>query len=242
MEFDTRLALACGTPIPIQTCGLILHQPLIKEIALIGEHTFFMGVQSLTVNKSMFIEDKPGSEVINNFQIFMMVMAETSASKTKASTLSVLQLLFPDQKVSFTPKSIIFVKDQETHLIDEENFEDLQEVLRLIFCLKTDPMESQSFNPANDRAREIAKKLMRGRERVAAQKGGSSGSIFGQYVSVLSIGLHLSPTALSDLTMFQLYDLVERYYLWLNWDIDIRSRMAGAKPDKPAENWMKNLH
>lgn len=242
MEFDTRLALACGTPIPIQACGLILHQPFIKEIALIGEHTFFTGVQSLTINKSMFIEGKPGSEIINNFQIFMMVMSEASAAKTRASALSVLQLLFPDWKVSFTPKSIIFVKDQETHLIDEQNFEDLQEVLRIIFCLKTDPMESQSFNPANEKAKEIAKKLMRGRERVAAQKSSPSGSIFGQYISVLSIGLHLVPTQLSGLTMYQLYDLVERYYLWLNWDIDIRSRMAGAKPDQPAENWMKNLH
>jgi hypothetical protein len=26
------------------------------------------------------------------------------------------------------------------------------------------------------------------------------------------------------------------------WDLDARARMAGAKPDKPVENWMKNLH
>jgi hypothetical protein len=45
-----------------------------------------------------------------------------------------------------------------------------------------------------------------------------------------------------DLTMFQLYDLVERYMLYINWDMDIRCRLAGGKPDSPAENWIKNIH
>jgi len=42
--------------------------------------------------------------------------------------------------------------------------------------------------------------------------------------------------------MFQLYDLVERFMLWVNWDIDIKSRLAGGKPDHEPDNWMKNLH
>jgi hypothetical protein len=35
-----------------------------------------------------------------------------------------------------------------------------------------------------------------------------------------------------NLTMFQLYDLVERYMAYINWDIDIRSRLAGATIEK----------
>jgi hypothetical protein len=34
-----------------------------------------------------------------------------------------------------------------------------------------------------------------------------------------------------NLTIYQLYDLVERYMLYVNWDMDIRSRLAGATPD-----------
>jgi hypothetical protein len=45
-----------------------------------------------------------------------------------------------------------------------------------------------------------------------------------------------------SLTLYQMYDLIERYSLYLNWDIDIRSRMAGAKVEKPVENWMKQIH
>ena len=54
---------------------------------------------------------------------------------------------------------------------------------------------------------------------------------------MLTIGLHISMLELKKLTMFQLYDLVERFMLWINWDIDLRSRLAGAKPDEHPENW-----
>jgi hypothetical protein len=60
---------------------------------------------------------------------------------------------------------------------------------------------------------------------------------------MLTIGLDsMSLQDLMDLTMFQLYDLVERYQLYINWDIDIRSRLAGAKLDNKPDNWMKNIH
>jgi hypothetical protein len=48
-------------------------------------------------------------------------------------------------------------------MIDETNFEFLQEAITDICCLKTGPMDQQSFNPADAKAREIAEKLMRGR-------------------------------------------------------------------------------
>jgi hypothetical protein len=45
-----------------------------------------------------------------------------------------------------------------------------------------------------------------------------------------------------NLTLYQLYDILERFNYWIAWDIDIRSRLAGAKVDKPLENWMKQIH
>ena len=45
-----------------------------------------------------------------------------------------------------------------------------------------------------------------------------------------------------NLTLYQLYDLIERFSLYTNWDIDIRSRLAGGKSDKKPDNWMKNIH
>ena len=86
---------------------------------------------------------------------------------------------------------------------------------------------------------------MRARQRVAAQKGQdeSNASMFAQYLSILTVGLgSMSLKDLINLTMYQLYDLVERYTLYTAWDIDIRSRLAGGKPDSTPDNWMKNIH
>ena len=67
--------------------------------------------------------------------------------------------------------------------------------------------------------------------------------MFGRYLSILTIGVAgMTLDKCCKLTMYQLYDLVERYTLYINWDLDIRSRMAGAKADKPVEDWMKDIH
>ena len=240
---DTRLALMCGTDYPVPECQLTIHQPRIKEISLIGESDFFTGIQCLCLNKSMFVKDESLLATTNNFQIFMTVMSEKETADKKMAVQQVCTLLFPQYKVSFTPRSILIMGSDHSITIDESNFEFLQSALTNICCLKTGPMDQQSFNPANKQAQEIAEKLMRGRQRVAAQKGETNVSVFSQYLSILTVGLgSMSLQEMSDLTMYQLYDLVERYMLYVNWDMDVRCRLAGGKPDSQPDNWMKSIH
>ena len=240
---DKRLALMCGTDIPVPECQLVIHQPRIKEIALIGEADFFSGIQCLCLNKSMFVKDESLLSDTTNFQIFMTIMSEKEAADKKFAVQQVCTLLFPKYKVSFTPRSVLITGGEAPIMIDETNFEFLQEALTDICCLKTGPMDQQAFNPADAKAREIAEKLMRGRQRVAAQKGQSNVSIFSQYLSTITVGLgSMSLQNAMDLTMFQLYDLVERYMLYINWDMDVRCRLAGGKPENTPDNWMKNIH
>ena len=242
MFFDMRLALMTGIEIPYPPAQLIIHQPTIKEISFVGEETFFIGIQTLSLNKSMFVEDKKVLDEITNFHIFMMIMNDQSTVDKKEAVKKVFQLIFPNKQVFFTPKSISINGDGVTSTLDEENFEDFQIIIKAIFCFKEGPMTQQAFNPQGAKAKAIAEKLMRGRKKVAEQKGETNVSIFSQYLSILTIGLHISIADFFNLTMYQLFDLMERYSLYINWDIDIRSRLAGGKPDGQPENWMKNIH
>ena len=240
---DLRLALLTGVDIPIQECQLIMHQPTIKEISYIGETDFFIGVQTLGLNKTMFLQDKDVLDDVNNFQIFMTVINEKETEDKKRAVKQVLKISFPKYNVMFTPRSLIFQHESGNVTIDENNFEILQEYIRSVFCSKSGPMDQQAFNPANAKAKEIADKLMRGRQRVAEINGTANSSVFSQYLSSLTVGLNsMSLNDLLNCTMFQLYDLIERYLLYTNWDIDLRSRLAGAKPDSKPDNWMKNIH
>ncbi len=241
---DNRLALMTGIDIPIPECQLIVHQPTLKDIAFIGETEFFVGMQCLCISKNMVVQDESLLANTTNFQIFMTVMSEKETKDKKDATLQVLSLMFPSYKITVTPRSLIFSSNGEAVIVDENNFEPFQEVLKEIFCFNTGPMDQQAFNPGDAKSREIAQKLMRGRQRVAAQQAqqGGSGSAFSKYISILTIGAHIDFLCAVQLTMFQLYDLIERYYLYTNWDIDIKTRLAGGKPDSKPDDWMKSIH
>lgn len=240
---DLRLGLMCGIDLPIPELQATIHQPKIKEIAFVGEKDFFLGVQCLCIDKNIIANQGESLLVnTNNFQIFMTMMKEKEMAEKKDSVINVFSLIFPKYKTLFTPRSIILQSDTQI-MIDDSNFEILQEYLKEIFCFKSSMSQELGFNPANDTAKKIADKLMRGRQRVAELNGSANVSIFSQYLSMLTVGLEsMSLQDLMDLTMFQLFDLVERYQLYINWDIDIRSRLAGGKPDGKPENWMKNIH
>lgn len=242
---DYRLALICGTDIPVPSCQLTVHQPSIQEISMLGESTYFIGVQCLSLYKTMFTQDKNLLSQINNFQIFMKIMQEKEAQDKKQAVQDVLMLLFPNQQVVFTPNSLLFCPRDgqgETIIVDVNNFEILQDALRQIFCVNNGPMPQQAFNPADDQAMTIAQKLQRGRERIAAEGRDKHTNILSQYISVLAVGLYYPLDNIIKLTIYQLYDLVERYHLWISWDLDIRTRLAGGKDDSKPDNWMKNIH
>ena len=220
-----NLALITGVDIPIPECRLTVHQPSIKEISVMGERAFFRGVQTICISKPM---DRNDLANISNFQIFMKIVMDKAEKDRKQNVLDTLFILFPKYKVTILPRSLLFNIDNENIIIDENNFSSLQEVLRLISCVE-DSVQSD-FNPVNDEAAAIAQKLLRGRQRVAAQKQGTQTGykVFSQYLSILSVGLKMPLSELVNLTVFQFYDLIDRYTLYTRWDLDIRAKLAGA--------------
>lgn len=241
--FDYRLGLMTGVDLPIPQLQATVHQPTIKEISMVGEQEFFIGIQLLCIDKKLYIQDEWLQNNITNFQLFMRVLNEKQMAEKKQAVEQVLILLFPKANILFTPRSMILNQEQGNVTIDEENFESFQKLLSDWFCLSGSGQEQ--FNPQGNKAKEIAQKLIRARQRVAEQKmqgKGTRSSAIGQYLSILTIALGVDLKSLCDLTIYQLHDLVERYSLYLNWDLDIRSRLAGAKPEQQIESWMKEIH
>lgn len=242
--FDCTLGLMTGIDIPIPEIQMVMHQPTIKEISLIGEEDFFTGLQFLSIKASAWGELSEEIGQLSNFQLFIQLLFDQRMAEKKEVVLEVLRLLFPKNNPQLTPGSILLNQEGTTFIIDESNFQALQDILDRVFSLEgTDKV---SYNPSNAKAAEIAKKLQRGREKVAAQKAkenGGSGSMLSQYLSVLTVGLgSMSLNDLMNLTLYQLQDLIKRYSLYLSWDIDLRARVFGGGSDTPVEDWMKSIH
>lgn len=247
---DIRLALIAGADIPIPSIRLTLHQPTIKEYALMGESDLFQGIQYLCINKNSLVQENKSETVqLNNFQLLMKILEQSENKHEKKNIIStLLSFLFPSYNIALMPRSIVFMQEgQENIMIDENNFEELQSVLNQVLCVNKLLIGDQIiYKPANDDAKRIADKIMKGRQKVAelkSQEEGNNDSILGRYISILTIGVHsMAFKDCLDLTLYQLFDLVDRFTLYTQYDIDLRVRLAGGTPDKEAENWMKGIH
>ena len=236
---DIDLALFTGVDIPVPECGIIVHQPTIKEISMIGEKQFLTGAQMLCIDKDSLKQDGKDLSNTSNFQVFMTIIGAEEMKETKAAIIEAMSLIVPNSKITFTPRSLLLNYNGTNIIIDEGNFEYFQDILRQVFCLKK---KEEEFNPANAAAARIAEKIKKGRQKVARLKGDDVGSIYARYISALAIGLHLPLDSLINYTIYQIQDLLERFSLWTSWDIDIRSRLAGADAKGKPEDWMRNIH
>lgn len=243
MDNDINLALMTGIDIPYPPLQLIIHSPTIKEIAYMGEQEFFTAIQYLCIDKTNVAQDENVLSNLSNFQILMKVLEQSSAREKKYAVQTLLMLLFPKDQVLLTPRSINIVNEDNIIMIDNNNFDEFQNIIKKILCMNNMFQgKNVMYNPSGDKAKAIAAKIMRGRQRVAAQKAESSDSILTRYLSILRIGAHIPLSESIEYNLFQLFDQVERYNAYIEWDADLRVRLAGGKPDKQVESWMRNLY
>lgn len=223
---DIDLALFCGVDIPIPECQIILHPPSLKEISMIGEKIFLRGITILSLDKEQFNEGKVDLSNTSNFKIFMTIMQSEEGKEQKKAVKEAFSLLVPNSKLSFTPRSLLLNYNSSNVIIDESNFEFLQKVIKQAFCLEE--KQSEKFNPADKNAARIAERMKQTRKEVARRKGDDVGSIYARYASAISVGLHLPLNIVNAYTIYQIRDILERYSLWMDYDIDMKSRLAGA--------------
>lgn len=242
-----NLLLISGNDIPFVEAQISIRQPTIKEIAYIGEETFFIGCELLNFSKDLLDEkDKRNLENMSNFEIFMSIMRERNSLlvKNKVATRMVLTLLFPEYQIKFNEKELLLIKEnEEPHSINEKNFELFKKILIDMFCLNRRGGNGQNYNPGNDRAAEIAAKFAKGRAKAAAAKGETQKvSILSRYISILAVGESKDINSLTKYTIYQLFDEFSRYQMKVEYDSFVQARLSGAKDVKEVEYWMKENH
>ena len=241
------LLLISGNDIPFVDAQVTIHQPTIKEIAYIGEEAFFSGCELLNFSKDILNnEDKINLEDKSNFEVFMSVMKDKNSNlkKTRVNVMEVLTLMFPEYKIMMKDNCILLTKEGEPpHIISEANFETFKQILVEMFCLRK-TKGAQDYNPKGDKAREIAEKLKRGRQKAAAARGQNieKVAIFSRYISILAVGEQKDISSLLQYTVYQLFDEFERFNLKEDFDTYVQLKMAGAKDVEEVEHWMKEIH
>ena len=241
---ENELLFLSGNDIPFAAAGLVIHQPSLKEIAYLGEETFFTGCEFLNFSKDMLTEeDKSHLEAYSNFDILMSIMKEKNATvlKNKLCIEMVLSLIFPIYQIEIKSEYISLVgQDEIEHRIDNNNFEEFKDILVTMFRLtKRDKSE---YQPMGEMAKRIADKLKKRHQKLAESKDKQKIAILSRYISILATGQKKDINALFQYTVYQLFDEFSRFQLKTSYDIYVQARMAGAKDMKDPEDWMKDLY
>lgn len=245
------LLLLSKNDIPFISAELSIHQPTLQEIGLIGEDAFFTGVQFLSLEKSNFIDvSTPQGQQIHNFDLVMKLVRDHTpeARFNKTCAESLLTLMFPEYEILFLPTMIAFVKDGQNHILNKENFDEFQTIVRRMFCL--DILDGghtqQNYDPLNAHAAHIMKKILQGREKLAQQRakqnGGQKITILSRYLSILAVGEQKDINALLQYSVYQLFDEFTRFSLKEQSDFYLQAKLAGAKDLQEVDNWMKDIH
>lgn len=238
----------CGGPVFIPDCNVVITPPVVKAIMLFGEDKFLMANQLFSKTQIFLKEVREGNsglEKYSDFQLLLVILNEEAKSKRLASDF--FELVFPDYHFSFSESSIeFFQNDRIVGRVTPFNFEKMQVVFDELFNPYKDKKEE--YNPVNDKAAEIAAKLKKGKEKIAAlkNKGKSENtSLFAVYTSVLSIGMNIDINILLNYTPFQLYDAFNRYMAKVQSDIyqsiSLQPFADTSKIESP-EEWYRNLY
>ena len=239
MKLDPLL-LFSGNDIPFISCGVTIHHPTIKEIAYLGEDTFFTGYQMLLISKNILSqEDKVNLETLTNFDILIAILKERNAvmQKNRNCIQMVLMLLFPEYEIILKKDVIILKKEnEEEHFLNSNNFEEFQNILRQMFSFGDTSGVPQDFNPDGPMAARIAEKLKKRHQTLAEKNSNDNFDISGRYISVLSVGLSIDIKTFMDYTIYQLFDQIKRYELKIGYDLYIQGQLAGVKDAKEPED------
>lgn len=238
-----EILLLSKNDIPFIEAQIIIHQPILKEIAYIGEENFYLGCELLTFSKdSLKEQDKIGLENRSDFDILMSVVEQNQISKT--CLLSILTLIFPTYKIDMGGGVIVLMDENGVQYIRAEHFDALKQIITEMFCLNRKNADGDDYNPGNEAARKMAERFRKARQKKAEMRGedGSKINILSRYASILSVGLGMSINDIMEMTVYQLFDTFERFELKMSFDYYVQAKMAGAKDLEEVDNWMKDIH
>lgn len=222
-----------------------IHQPTIYELGqtLKEEQNLFFCLKIFSDSlKDMFdIFGAPSGIELHEYDYLYLLLSDNPLTKEKYAEQRVyliqfLGLLFPNAEINIYQDNIMIKQNNIISLIDKDNLLEFKNIVRKMFKLDflfSGAGQTQEYNPVNEAARKIAEKLKQSRAKVAAEKGEENKiGIIENYVSILSVGLKTTPKYICEtMTLYNLLTIFERFKLKMEWDLDIKVKLAGGGSD-----------
>lgn len=240
-----KLLLLSKNDIPFHKAQLVIHQPTLKQISMVGQKQFYAACQLILFDKQNLKEqDKIALINQSNFNIIMSIVNtrnNVTFNQNKVYLEFLLTLLFPYYRVMFTPKEIVLVHSEhpeDIHKINNDNFESFKQIILSMFNLNGS-ISGKKYNPKGKRAEQIVKQLQKRQKRLSARRSKDEDvQILSKYISILSVGLQKDMNILLQYTIPQITEQFERFQRKQAYDIYLSAKLAGAEGLEETKNWM----
>lgn len=252
------LKLLAGTPLPVPQLGLEIHQPKLKEIALLGEKELYQTYSLLTLTKEKYlkmVEAKSEGNVemlesvknklmfMNDFQLILETALQDSS--LHSNLMGFLYIVFPKAKKITVELNFLIISwldpDSKETLITDIEFQHLSPIFDKMF--NTGNTEKEEFNPINDKAAEIAAKIEARRKRLAREKGEEKveKSALATGISVLATADGIPLDVILNYTIPQLYYQLERSRKYSEYQTQITLGAFAGLKDVEIADWTHSI-
>ena len=223
-----------------------IYPPLVKEVIESNDYSKYETALTITQQQieDEFINESPEMTAMTPFQYLMLnsMMREEFLKIVSDSFKFFIHedvAILPDLEVVLIGKLEEDIDPEvdleEPRVINEENFFDFQNEIRLSLGRNKEEPIDEDEDP---RVKRIKAKA-RYRDRLKAKR--QSSPTLGTYLTAICcMGIGLNPLNIGEITFASANYLIDMYRQKEGYDIDIRSIMAGAK-DVKLKYWIRNL-
>lgn len=230
---DLEWTLLRGSPIFVSSAGNVYPFKL-GEIEQVG-YSIYNSIIYVLFNGNKSPKDKVFEDVFDN--------CIKDVQYAQLAMFS-LEKLFK-AKIKFECGFFSIIHENENGVLSKENYNEFLDAVTLQFCIKFD---EQSYNPANEKAREMIERLNKGKAKKPSVK--NDGTLIRLISGLANKSLQYNYFNIWDLTIYQLHDACNKigilddiYYTLLGYytgnirkeDIDFKKLDWTNKPNPLTE-------
>jgi hypothetical protein len=239
MHIDLSLKMQAG--MAVEAGSILVRPKTLREIVSNGYSDYNNKLGTISLNVSDLVK---GIENVDSVEegatVFDLVFGSGDASLIAQFVLALAYFLDEDTYRFDDELGLVF--GESGKVVNHENYNELADLIRYQNCVKMP--KADSYNPKDEKARQIIEKLKKGKEQVekAKQKKGSGDNIdFESVVSAVSTKSNsINKLNVWDLTIYQLYDEFKRLEMITGYDTSILAMLNGADI-KDLKHWSSKM-
>jgi len=244
MDKNLKHRLLGNIPIPLKDICFV-HSLKIKEI-LYDIDKYETMLSNLIIELKDIIPDKKELVNISTFDIIVFnILGDQNGEYLKYILNAIKTFVKADVTFYYTPlenldeipNNAYFIigdsnKPEECKFLGKEDYDYFKYILKKSNCLKNP--EKEKYNPAGAMAQSIIDKIKKREKFIEKQKIEFEGELqlCDTISAVVAKSNSLNMVDIGKLNLYQLYDQLEEIQMIEEYEINIKSLLAGCDPDK----------